>query len=136
MNVSAATAASGKVSSRLPNSITVFSEVCPAECAATTLVWVHCGQSGQPSPEELSRTAAPVQTRTAFAITEASASPRTESRGRTQHRGGETSDNGAGTGVRCRHGNRAVHSLLLNFVRARYRAARNSPPVTVSGVRP
>ena len=79
MNVSVAIAASGKVSSRLPNSIAVFSEVCPAECAATTLVAVHRGQSGQPSPEELSRTAAPVQTRTAFAITEASASPRTES---------------------------------------------------------
>jgi hypothetical protein len=80
MNVSAAIAASGKVSSRLPNSIAVFSEVCLAEWAATTLVCVHRGQSGQPSPEELSRTAAPVQTRTAFAITEASASPRTESR--------------------------------------------------------
>jgi hypothetical protein len=80
MNVSAAIAASGKVSNRLPNSITVSSQVCPAEIAATTLVAVHRGQSGRPSLEELSRTAAPVQTRTAFAITEASASPRTESR--------------------------------------------------------
>ena len=79
MNVSPAIAASGKVSSRLPNSIAMFSQVCPAECAATTLVAVHRGQSGQPSPEELSRPP-PVQIRTAFAITEASANPRTQSR--------------------------------------------------------
>src|SRR5579875_1336618 len=80
MNVSAAIVASGNVSSRLPNSIAVFSGVCPGERAATTLVWVHRGQSGQPSPDELSRTAAPVQMRTAFAITDASANPRTEPR--------------------------------------------------------
>lgn len=36
----------------------------------------------------------------------------------------------------CRHGTRAVHSLLVNFVRASSRAARSSPPVIASGVRP
>jgi len=61
----------------LLNSIAVFRLVCPVLCAATTLVWVHCGQSGQPSPDDESRTASPVQIRTAFEITAASANPRT-----------------------------------------------------------
>ena len=52
--------------------------VCPALCAATTLVLVHCGQSGQPSPDAESRTASPVAMMTALAITTASANPRTE----------------------------------------------------------
>ena len=78
MNVSPATITSGKFSSRLPNSIQVFSVVWPVLCAATTLVCVHCGQLGQPRPDELSRTAAPVQMTTALAMTEASANPRTE----------------------------------------------------------
>jgi hypothetical protein len=80
MNVNTAIATSGKFSSRLPNAIAVFSEVCPGELAATRLVLVHCGQSGQPSPDELSRSAAPVHIRTAFAMTDASANPRTEPR--------------------------------------------------------
>jgi hypothetical protein len=75
MNVSPAIATSGKFSSRLPNSIHVFSVVWPAECAATALLFVHVGQSGQPSPEEDTRTAAPVEMITAFAITDASAQP-------------------------------------------------------------
>ena len=66
---------SGKFSSRLLNSIAVFRLVCPTLCAATTLVWVHCGQSGQPSPDDDSRTASPVEMMTALAITAASASP-------------------------------------------------------------
>ena len=78
MNVSPAITTSGKFSSRLPNSIQVFSVVWPAECAATTLVWVHCGQSGQPSPDDDSLTAAPVEMMTALAMTEASANPRSD----------------------------------------------------------
>src|SRR5579863_2781113 len=76
MNVSPAIATSGKFSVRLLNSIAVFSVVWPAECAATTLVCVHFGQSGQPSPEADRRTAAPVEMITALAITDASAQPR------------------------------------------------------------
>jgi hypothetical protein len=72
MNTRPAIATSGKLSSRLPNSIDVFSRVCPGERAATRLALVHCGQSGQPSPEELSRTAAPVAMMTVLAITPAS----------------------------------------------------------------
>ncbi len=41
--------------------------------AATRLLRVHCGQSGQPSPESLSRTAAPVAMMTAVETTPASA---------------------------------------------------------------
>ena len=76
MNVSPAIATSGKFSIRLLNSIAVFSVVWPAACAATTLVCVHFGQSGQPSPEDDKRTAAPVEMMTALAITDASAQPR------------------------------------------------------------
>ena len=76
MNVSPAMTTSGKFSSRLPNSIAVFSVVWPAECAATALVCVHFGQSGQPSPDDDRRTAAPVEMITALAITDASAQPR------------------------------------------------------------
>jgi hypothetical protein len=61
----------------LPNSIAVFSEVCPTLWAATRLVLVHVGQSGQPSPDELNRTASPVAMSTALEITDASAHPRT-----------------------------------------------------------
>ncbi len=78
MNVSPAIATSGKVSSRLPNSIQVFSVVCPTECAATALVFVHVGQSGQPRPDDDRRTAAPVEMITALAITDASAHPRSD----------------------------------------------------------
>ena len=67
---------SGKFSRRLPNSIQVFRVDCPAVLAATRLCAVHLGQSGQPSPDLLSRTASPVDMMTALAITEASASPR------------------------------------------------------------
>jgi len=43
---------------------------------ATMLVAVHLGQSGQPSPDALSRTPAPVTTMAADATTPASASRR------------------------------------------------------------
>src|SRR6202035_4989336 len=78
MNVSPAIATRGKLSSRLPNSIQVFSVVWPADCAATALVFVHVGQSGQPSPDDDRRTAAPVEMSTALAITEARAHPRSD----------------------------------------------------------
>ena len=50
----------------------------PRVCAATRLPRVHCGQSGQPSPDLLSRTAAPVTMMTAAEITPASAILRME----------------------------------------------------------
>src|SRR6185312_3298450 len=78
MNVRPAIATRGKFSSRLPNSIQVFSVVWPTECAATALDWVHLGQSGQPRPDDDRRTAAPVEMITAFAITDASAQPRSD----------------------------------------------------------
>ena len=76
MNAKPAMSTSGKFSSRLPNSIQVFRVVWPAVLAATRLRAVQLGQSGQPSPDLLSRTASPVDMMTALAITEASARPR------------------------------------------------------------
>src|ERR1700684_4385056 len=73
MNVSPAMATSGKLSSRLPNSIHVFSVVCPAVLAATRLRLVQSGQSGQPSPDLLSRTASPGDMMTTLATTAARA---------------------------------------------------------------
>jgi len=64
------------VTIRLPNSIQVWNMGSPAECAATRLLRVHCGQSGQPRPESLSRTAAPVAMIPAVLITPARAMPR------------------------------------------------------------
>ena len=64
---------SGKLSSRLLNSIQVLSSVCPAFLLATTSAALHRGQSGQPRPDELSLTAAPVDMIAASAITPASA---------------------------------------------------------------
>ena len=78
MKISTAMTTSGKLSSRLPNSIHVLSSVCPAFLLATTSAALHCGQSGQPSPDALSRTAAPVDMITASAMTPASASRRIE----------------------------------------------------------
>ena len=78
MKVSPAMATSGKLSSRLPNSIHVFSVVCPAVLAATRLRLVQSGQSGQPSPDLLSRTASPVDMMTTLATTAARASHRSE----------------------------------------------------------
>ena len=75
MNVSPAIATSGKLSSRLPNSIHELSSVWPELSAATALDLVHAGQSGQPSPDEESRTAAPVAMTTALEIIAASAHP-------------------------------------------------------------
>ena len=69
---------SGKFSSLLPNSIQVLSSVCPAFLLATTSAALHSGQSGQPSPDALSRTAAPVDMITVSAMTPASASRRSE----------------------------------------------------------
>src|ERR1700751_800723 len=51
---------SGKLSSRLPNSIQVLNSVCSAFLLATTSAAEHLGQSGQPRPDDLGRTAAPV----------------------------------------------------------------------------
>ena len=78
MKISAAMMTSGKFSSLLPNSIQVLSRVCPAFLLATTSAALHCGQSGQPSPDALSRTAAPVDMITVSAMTPASASRRIE----------------------------------------------------------
>ena len=68
----------GKLSSLLPNSIQVLSRVCPAFLLATTSAALHLGQSGQPRPEELSLTAAPVDMITVSAMTPASAIRRIE----------------------------------------------------------
>jgi hypothetical protein len=62
----------------LLNSIHVFNVVWPADCAATTLLLVHVGQSGQPRPDDDRRTAAPVEMITALAITDARAQPRSD----------------------------------------------------------
>src|ERR1700753_84017 len=78
MKTSPAMATSGKFSSRLPNSIQVFSVVCPVVFAATRLLAVQSGQSGQPSPDLLSRTASPVDMMITLATTAARASPRSE----------------------------------------------------------
>ena len=78
MKISAAMMTRGKFSSLLPNSIQVLSSVCPAFLLATMSAVLHCGQSGQPSPDALSRTAAPVDMITVSAMTPASASRRIE----------------------------------------------------------
>jgi hypothetical protein len=57
----------------LLNSIHVLSRVCPAFLLATMSAVLHLGQSGQPSPDELSRTAAPVDMIAVSAMTPASA---------------------------------------------------------------
>src|SRR6202020_2700974 len=75
MNASPAIATSGKFSSRLPTSIHEWSSVGPELSAATALDFVQAGQSGQPSPDEESRTAAPVEMTTALEIIAASAQP-------------------------------------------------------------
>ncbi len=80
MKASPAIATSGKFSSRLPNSIQVFSVVCPAVLAATRLLAVQSGQSGQPRPDLLSRTASPVDMMITLATTAASASRRSDTR--------------------------------------------------------
>src|SRR5512142_514401 len=108
MNVRPAIATRGKLSSRLPNSIQVFSVVWPAECAATALAWVHLGQSGQPSPDDDRRTAAPVEMITALAITDARAQARSDfgvgcqtgeiSRESTPHGNAPVPRRGRGTG--------------------------------------
>ena len=64
---------SGKFSSLLLNSIQVLSRVCPAFLLATMSAALHRGQSGQPSPDELSLTAAPVDMIAVSAMTPASA---------------------------------------------------------------
>ncbi len=71
-----ATAITTNVSSLLPNSIQVLTIVWPGVRAATMLLVVHSGQSGQPSPDWLSLTAAPVTMIPEFATTLASARPR------------------------------------------------------------
>jgi hypothetical protein len=71
MSVATTTAVSAKVSSRLVNSMTpctAYSDV------GVELPGVHRGQVGQPSPDEVSRTAPPVTTIAALAMTLASAS--------------------------------------------------------------
>jgi hypothetical protein len=56
----------------------VLSSVCPAFLLATMSAALHLGQSGQPRPEELSLTAAPVDMIAVSAMTPASASRRIE----------------------------------------------------------
>src|ERR1700759_3557326 len=80
MNTSPAMTTSGKFSSRLPNSIQVFSVVWPVVVAATRLLAVQSGQSGQPRPDLLSRTASPVDMMITLATTAASASWRSDPR--------------------------------------------------------
>ena len=78
MKIRPAMMTSGKFSSRLPNSIQVLTSVCPAFLLATMSAALHRGQSGQPSPDALSRTAAPVDIIAVSAIMPASASRRIE----------------------------------------------------------
>src|SRR5579875_1340041 len=78
MKMTAAMATSGKFSSLLPNSIQVLSSVWPAFLLATTSAALQRGQSGQPRPDELSRTAAPVDMITVSAMTPASANCRSD----------------------------------------------------------
>src|SRR5439155_19391731 len=61
------------VTSRLPNSIQRCTSVWPVAPVAPMLCAVQAGQSGQPSPDWLSRTAAPVAMIAIEAITPASA---------------------------------------------------------------
>jgi hypothetical protein len=73
MNTMTVIATSGKLSSLLLNSIQVLSSVCPLFLLATMSAALHRGQSGQPRPDELSLTAAPVDMITVSAMTPASA---------------------------------------------------------------
>src|SRR5262249_52155074 len=73
MNTTRAISVMATVTSRLPNSIQVWNIGSPAVCAATRLPRVHCGQSGHPRPDSLSRTAAPVAMIPAVQITPARA---------------------------------------------------------------
>src|SRR5262249_30395839 len=78
ISTATATIVTSTVTSRLPNSIHVWNMGSPRVCAATRLPRVHCGQSGQPSPDLLSRTAAPVTMMPALEITPATAIGRME----------------------------------------------------------
>ena len=78
MNTATATTKIATVTSRLPNSIQRWMSGSPVAPLATMLVAVHLGQSGQPSPDSLSRTPAPVMMMAADATTPASASRRIE----------------------------------------------------------
>ena len=73
ISTSTATTISTPVSIRLVNSIQVWIIGSPRVRAATRLLAVQLGQSGQPSPDALSRTAAPVMMSPALATTPASA---------------------------------------------------------------
>jgi hypothetical protein len=73
MKTATATAITTNVRRRLPNSIQVFAIVWPGVRVATRLLVVQSGQSGQPSPDSLSRTAAPVTMIPALATTPANA---------------------------------------------------------------
>ena len=64
------------VSIRLVNSMYVWTIGSPLVRAATRLLVVQAGQSGQPRPDALSRTAAPVMMIPALATTPASATRR------------------------------------------------------------
>ena len=86
MNTTTAISVMATVTIRLPNSIQVWNIGSPAECAATRLPRVHCGQSGQPRPDSLSRTAAPVAMIPAAQITPARAMARMAAGEGIQHR--------------------------------------------------
>ena len=78
ISTATATTVTTTVTILLPNSIQVWNMGSPRVGAATRLLRVHCGQSGQPSPDLLSRTAAPVTMMTVEEITPASAIRRME----------------------------------------------------------
>jgi len=77
-HTSTAIAKIATVTSRLPNSIHRWIRLSPVAPAAPMLVDVQAGQSGQPRPDWLSRTAAPVRMIAADASTPASAIRRME----------------------------------------------------------
>ena len=126
MNVSPAIATNGKFSSRLPNSIHEFSSDCPLLSEANALDFVHLGQSGQPRPDEDSRTAAPVAMTTAFEIIAASAQPCSA---RTV---------GRNTGAIRRENTRTMRNAPFTCARSlriRFGDGRVQPPVASPGAR-
>ena len=73
-----ATIMTNVTNSRLPNSTQACTSESPLELAATRLCFVHSGQVGQPSPDWLSRTAAPVTMLPPAAITPVRAMARSD----------------------------------------------------------
>ena len=63
------------VNRRLPYSIHWWSVAYSGCCSGTMLPGKHCGQVGQPSPEPVTRTTAPVMAISAWVATTAMATP-------------------------------------------------------------